>query len=381
MKQNQLITIVVPTNNRPDCVKRLLAYYSACQLNQSIIIADGSSEEIRIVNRETVYSFSGLRILYLDRYPPDTRFNDRLSDALERVNTSYCVICADDDFITPEGMNQSVDFLESNPDFSVAHGFYMCFYLESTESGKNALRWRTIYTHESIISPDPSVRAIKQLSEYATATFYAVHKTEFLKWAWAETLKHTEDTDILFGELLASTLTLVYGKMKCLDIMYSVKDLSRTRVGYVQTFIDYKKEGTYKAQYLTFRECLSSHLSKQTQLSIRKTNKLIDRAMSMYMQIHYPRKSVLTFLTSMAGKFMDRIGLHGPIRTTISRSYKRLAGYLSTKEAENNPYELPRSLTQPSEEIERIKRVILAYPTSVKNDRTCFSVRKHSPLQ
>ncbi len=364
MKQNEFITIVIPTYNRTGYLKRLLGYYNDCRLTYNIIVADGSSDEIKKANREMVSSFPVLRVLHLDGYSPETRLNVRISDALNYVNTKYSVICADDDFITPKGMAQSVDFLESHPDFSVAHGQYIFFNLEDEEKKESKFRWKTIYSNESITSTDPAIRLHKQLSEYSIATFYAVHKTEFLQWIWTETPRYTKDTDALFIELLASTLTLVYGKMKCLDVLYAVRDLSSTRVGYIQTFRDYMEACTYKEQYVRFRECLSAHLSKQSQLSLRKAKKVVDKAMTAYMKKRYPAKKrvILAPLTIAAGHIMDRPNFPGWLRKGIRSSNTRLRSYLRltrTEPVEEDAFDLPLSLRN-DEDIERIKRQVLS---------------------
>lgn len=358
-----MITILIPTYNRPGYLKRILGYYSDCRITHTIIVADGSGDEIKKTNKETIASFPILEVLHLDRYSPETAYSIRLSDALNHVDTKYCVICADDDFITPKGMGQSVDFLESNSDYTVAHGKYIFFNLECNGDEGNIFRWRTIYSNESISSIDPAVRVYQQLSEYSTATYYAVHKTKFLQWVWAESSRYTREDDHLFSELLASTLCLVYGKMKCLDVLYSVKDSSSTRAWYCQTFRDYAEAGTYNEQYAKFRECLSAHLSKQSRLSLRKAEKVIDEAMKIYMKIHYPRlrkiERIVTLapLTMAARRMMDRMNYHGWFRKRLQFIYIRLMVFFGFMKAQP----VIPVITEPvDEDIEKIKRRVLS---------------------
>ncbi|MBA7581945.1 hypothetical protein ES708_23862 [subsurface metagenome] len=44
-KMNNLCTIIIPTYNRPDRLKRLLDYYNKYGKNFNIIVADSSSKE------------------------------------------------------------------------------------------------------------------------------------------------------------------------------------------------------------------------------------------------------------------------------------------------------------------------------------------------
>jgi glycosyltransferase domain-containing protein len=359
-KVREMITILIPTYNRPSYLKRLLGYYSDCRVTHAIIVADGSRDEIKKTNKDTIASFPNLKALHLDRYSPETTFNIRLSDALNHVNTKYCVICADDDFITPKGISQSVDFLESNPDYAVAHGRYIFFNPVSNGDERDIFRWTTIYSNESISSTDPAIRVYQHLSKYSTRTFYAAHRTEFLKWLWTETSRYTEDTDAFFNEVLASLLTLAYGKMKCLDVLYSVKDRSSTREWHWQTFRDYVKAGTYKQQYARFRECLSAHLSKQSRLDPGEAEKVIDEAMKAFMKMHCPdvrkmhRIVTLAPLNMAVGWMMDRMNYHGRFRRRLGFTYARLMVFFGLKEAE-------AVVTEPvDEDVEMIKRRILS---------------------
>jgi glycosyltransferase domain-containing protein len=368
LPQNELITILIPTYNRPNYLKRLLGYYNECGITHPIIIADGSSEEIKKTNKETISSFPVLNLLYLGEYTPETKFNTRLSDGLKHINTKYCVICADDDFITPEGMSQSVNFLESHNDYTVAHGRYIFFSLESGAENKVRFSWTSLYSSESSNADNPAKRVYKQLAKYPIATFYAVHNTHFMQWVWEETLAHTREADALFSELLLSALTLAYGKMKCLDVLFSVKDHNQNRVGYVRTFKDYIEEGTYQEQYARFKKCLVDNLSKQSGLSPKNAGKIIDKAMHVYMKAHYPKKSIYIWalITVPIVYIMDRIHFPRVLRAMLRRVFDRVKRK-GTKQgidlAAGNDFNLPSSLEN-DEEIEIIQKMILSYPTN-----------------
>ena len=50
-----MITILIPTYNRPGYLKRMLGYYNDFGVVYNIIVADGSSDEIKMVNKESDY--------------------------------------------------------------------------------------------------------------------------------------------------------------------------------------------------------------------------------------------------------------------------------------------------------------------------------------
>ena len=90
----------------------------------------------------------------------------------------------------------------------------------------------------------------------------------------------------LFGELLLSMLTLIYGKMECLDVMYMARRLG-TRSDYRPSPLEYMKEGRYDAEYAKFKNCLATHLSKNSKLNAEESEKIIDKAMSLYLKQEY----------------------------------------------------------------------------------------------
>jgi len=277
--------IVIPTFNRPEYFRRILNYYDSFKEKFKIIVADSSSDENKRINKDIVSSVSNLDILYLDNYSSEIASYHKFADAANFAQEKYCVFCADDDFVTPNGINQSVDFLEKNPDFTIAHGQYINFNLKDDEKGKQQFYWKPIYSQESITFSDPKIRLNYHLSNYLIATFYAVHRGDFLKMVYKEALESKVDP-VLFGELLPSMLTLIYGKMKCLDVLYAVRD-GYSGGNWPMTLRDAIKTGIYEGEYAKFRDCLSAHLSKQAQLDIEESKRVIDEAMSAYMKKSY----------------------------------------------------------------------------------------------
>lgn len=291
------ISIIIPTYNRPNYLKRILSYYDQNKNDFKIIVADSSSEENKRLNKEVIFSLSNLKILYLDHYDEKISPSNKLTDALSQVESEYCLFCADDDFITLNGINQSVDFLENNQDFTIAHGRQISFYIKN----KNNIYWKINDLIESNVFEQAKDRINEHLSKYPIPTFYGVHKTNFLKMIWSETLKFTEDER--FGELLPSMLTLIYGKMKCLDIFYSAREIDFLSGGNrFETIRKFIKKGSYNKKYARFKNCLAFHLSKNSELNIEESNKIIDQAMGAYLRKNYPNnfkfkiKNILNYL-------------------------------------------------------------------------------------
>jgi len=280
------ITIIIPTYNRSGCLRQLLDYYNSYKVDYEIIVADSSSDKNKALNKEIISSFPNLKILYLGDYSEQIKLFDKFADSVNYAKSKYCLFCADDDFITPNGINQSMDFLENNPDYQIAQGSYLFFIVKTKKRGEKKFYWSFGYSHQSITSSDPKLRLTKHLSNYSQPTLYGVHRTDFLRMISKETIKYTNDGR--FGEFLPSVLTLIYGKAKCLDVLYSAREvIPNSLSGTNKTIYDFIREGSYYEKYIKFKNCLAAHLTKKSQLDIEESKKLIDNAMAMYMKFDY----------------------------------------------------------------------------------------------
>lgn len=295
------VTMVIPTFNRCHFLLRLLSFYRSYNFPARILVLDSSSNQNKEINRRTISSFADLNISHFDHYCSlDSDPCTKTIDAINYIDTRYTVICADDDLVAPNGIKQSVNFLEKNPDFTIAHGYYISFYVRTDERKMQRFYWTPIYPFKSITFPDAKTRLNFHLSNYYP-TFYAIHRTNFLNMIFEETLKYTDD--IRFSELLPSMITSIYGKMKRLDVFYAARenipDSSSRTYGRFRDFITAE---TWDEKYTKFRECLAIHLSKKSQLDIPEAKKAVDDAMSFYLSTRIMKKesnkNILDYLKS-----------------------------------------------------------------------------------
>ena len=269
-------TLIIPTHNRPKYLRRILSHYNEYGNDYRIIVADSSSDQNKNSNKKYICTFSNLDILHLSNYPSEIYFYDKMADAASYADGKYCVVCPDDDFVTPNGINSSIHFLENNPDFTIAHGDYLCFWLQADGAGQFQFCSRPIYPHRSLTFDDARQRLEFHFSNYLP-TQYAVHRTDFLKMALSEAAKFTDD--LQFGELLPSMLASIYGKTKHVVVPYVAREPSAQRRENLKDFI---RSGTYEDKYRRFRECLATHLTGQFNLNAEDAGKVVDGAMFAY---------------------------------------------------------------------------------------------------
>ena len=97
-----LITILIPTHNRPYLLKRALDYYD--DFGVKLIVGD-SSEAI----------FEGAQNYNCEyHYCPNMVFSKKVMFLIHQLKTPYYVTCADDDLTVKQSIIKCVAFLENH---------------------------------------------------------------------------------------------------------------------------------------------------------------------------------------------------------------------------------------------------------------------------
>ncbi|MHA2225654.1 MAG: TIGR00180 family glycosyltransferase [Candidatus Hodarchaeales archaeon] len=305
MNEENNLSLVIPTYNRPKYLQRLLTYYDEQNVNFEIIIPDSSHEEMKEINKRIVSSFSHLKINHLDHFSSETNFYFKLFQTIEQINMKYCVLCADDDFIAPKAIFKSIAFLENNSDFTAVGGYFLAFLSKFTSQGNKKFYWKQylssfdrIKPNMSLTSSDPKTRLINHFSFYFP-TFYYVHLTSFLKIIFKETLPYTKDLNFAFsfGELSLDMLTVIYGKIKTFDFFYGARESVPTQkgtstkmLGVIKTI----KDGSFDNHYSRFKNCLVKHLGQEASIDAQTSKEVVDEGMNLYIQKYitsYPYSS------------------------------------------------------------------------------------------
>lgn len=321
-------TVVIITYNRPTYLKRILDYFKANGAGLEFIIVDSSFAEDQVSNQKIVDFYNNQEGVKFTRYSyaESTSLGVKSADGVSKVKTEYCVLCADDDFVVPRGIEESIFFLDANPDFVAAHGKYISFRLNKNGSSEPKFCWQLAYPFQSNISPDPIKRFMQNLVDYFP-TMYAVYRTEVFKNIWRGIVDSGLDLKY-FGELLASILPLLYGKMKILDVFHCARqEDSAYAISHgikKPSATDYIKERTYWPEYEKFKKYLISQFSKINDVSAEEASRAIDSAMNGYIQTWYP--PVLDHyrykVSAALANFFKKVHLPNPMYRSLSFMYR-----------------------------------------------------------
>ncbi len=121
-----LVTVGIPTYKRVDGLKRALDSI-LCQTysNIEVIISNDNSPVSEMFNVIEAYASKDARIKYMHQ-PYSLRTVANFSYVKDQAQGKYFLWVADDDWLEADYIEKCVEFLESNPEFSIAAG--KCYY-------------------------------------------------------------------------------------------------------------------------------------------------------------------------------------------------------------------------------------------------------------
>jgi len=200
------LTLVIPTFNRPDNLRKLLSVLRHFSFDGEVIVADSSSDDSRQINQQQCARWAATTYVeYSLETPPFQKF----AQAIALAQTKYIALLADDDLAFPSGLSQCVSFLEENPRYSAAHGTYLRFDVH----GNRMVVPGVEYDAPSIEDDTAFGRLNSLMSNYQALT-YSVQRKDCAQAAFesAYIMK-----GLLWQELTGGSVTAMLGRVKRLD--------------------------------------------------------------------------------------------------------------------------------------------------------------------
>jgi glycosyltransferase domain-containing protein len=272
------LTILLPTYNRPEFLRRALEYYADQDLPANIVVADSSPPETLRKNAAIADLLkSRLRIQHMS-YPPDISVWDKIQHALQKVTTLSVVMAADDDFFTMGGLQRSVRYLMDHHEYSVAHGDALAFFLPDNAAVRGRIQAVVEYPQRTYDQPSGASRLISYLRSYSTI-WYSVRRTAHLKECWS--LIGEQGFDHYFIELIMGSLDIVSGKAKRQDGLYLARESHNAR-DYEMPVVWYKGDA-WDRQHRLYCELVGERLAAKDGLSAQLARQCVQYALACYL--------------------------------------------------------------------------------------------------
>ncbi|MFC2004692.1 TIGR00180 family glycosyltransferase [Chloroflexota bacterium] len=272
-----MITLIIPTMNRPDFLIRQLYYYRDVGFQGHVCIGDSSNARHIERTKRAIEALAGsLHIVYKE-YPGlnDAEVIKRL---LEFVVTPYAAFVADDDFLIPTALEQCALFLEEHSDYNSAHGTAIGVKLES-----DGAYGQVVIAHhyqQPIISDESSAqRILYHLTNYEV-TLFSVHRIESWRKMYQDISLLSDKT--FASELLPCCLSVIQGKAKELDCLYLVRQDHSQRY-YLPGKAEWVRNPNWPPMYQIFRDLLAKEVAEKDGIGTDRAQEVIEQAFGAYM--------------------------------------------------------------------------------------------------
>ena len=287
--KKHLVSVIIPAHNRPDRLRRLLDYYS--NTNIDVVVADSSKTIFPYTN-----DFPGITYWH---FPQET-FLKKIYEILDKIETPYVFFCADDDFIVPGAVDKIIQFLEENPDYSVAQGHYLTF-----EVHKKNIEFtpRYIRNFDHKITADTASLRLAQYNNCYASHLYGVIRTTVFKKMYQACINDGQPVfrNLYLAEWYFILFSLINGKYATIPCFYSAREhiydsatVATVPISVVSTAAEYQQE------FSAFLEILAAELAKQDKIPLEEAeNRILQiiRKPKEKSSITLKRKLLLTFET------------------------------------------------------------------------------------
>tara|TARA_Y100000590_G_scaffold346710_1_gene397074 strand:- start:5986 stop:6987 length:1002 start_codon:yes stop_codon:yes gene_type:complete len=306
-----------------------LEFYEKYDYPFNILILDSSSDKY---DHQIDIYINRQNILY-KKYDSSIFFPQKINDGCKYIKTTFAVLCADDDFLIPNGIIESRNFLYDNGEYSSAHGLY--FNHSNIEEAKKRGFSISPLSREITESTDETTGVSRiqtyLLGKLSNYPLYAVHRSKIFCSIWNETNKYVSDWGL--SELFPCCISLAYGKMKTLPVFYSSRepntfswgDENRFKSMYSKKNIDLASKG------------ISALLSRIDKIKTEEAYILIQKSFKKYLIRSKEKKikasnSIFLFWNMLRRKIAIRTkirtllfnGFHPSIPKSYYEDYKKI---------------------------------------------------------
>src|SRR5262245_66084218 len=143
IEAENVFSLVIPTYEGTPFLRRCLEYLQTVAFRGRVVLAGDSSGDDRAFVESAAASYPELW-LDIHRFDHGTPFLDKLRRALDELPSRFVMLCGQDDFVVPEGVERVVRSLDADAGLSCARGRVARFQLKrkagATSGGADRVR-------------------------------------------------------------------------------------------------------------------------------------------------------------------------------------------------------------------------------------------------
>ncbi len=323
-----MVTLFIPTRNRPEFLRRTLEYYARERFFGWLFIGDASTGEAAERNQATVKAFAHtLRILY--RSCPGLSACAANEALIPSITTPYCAYLGDDDFLSVQGLEQCVAFLEGHPEYGAAHG--MCVMFQTEHNRPYGPIGNVGYYPQAVVGAETGVGRLKEFFTDSQYTLlYSVHRAAVWQamFRGLRALPGMQNSNVFKDELIAVGVSVIRGKVKQLNVLSLVHQVHEDSYRFPHVY-DWLTDPAWFPSYQVFHGRLVEELVRQDGASIEEARAVIRDIFWPYLaaQVIKAWKTGATAGVAPGGSTLRRIARRLPGRAAARRSRSPAASW------------------------------------------------------
>lgn len=307
------LTLLVPTRDRNYYLSRWLWHTSRFPFGK-IIIADSSSDEKKQINQDIirqVVKITGANIYYIACIPESDPIGGDIfrkwGVGLQYVDTGYCKMCTDKEFVLPNAMVECVDYLSHHPDYVAAQGVVYTALNTSTPLSPNTYYLKFGYPARRAEHSSSSLERFEDAfvgqKSWNNNMLVAVARTEINQYLY-QLLDEYDIPGIRYAEVLLGYVGYLMGKYYYSEKMdFSIIDFvlrnnpqfnvpdgqgtTESAASRYPYFNDYIKMGVSKSYYDRYKHCMHDQLKRFAGLSPDDADNYIQSVLTQKLLNHY----------------------------------------------------------------------------------------------
>ena len=298
------LSILIPTLNRTNFLKKILTYYSKINLNAYVYILDSSIDDIANENQILIKKINNENFKYHKIFGKSCQVQKKI---MPQITTKYCVFSGDDDYFCKQGLEDTINFLNENNDFIAAHGKILHVTFENND--QNSIIDVSNYKPLGFDNcQEKSIdRLIFTFKKYQTSTF-SIHRTESYMQLMSyidENINQIQSIEMKYenifnDELLPNFLSCCFGKNKFIDKLYMIRTSvfsPRDKNFFSQKKIyDYFTNKKGKETIKKIKKILTKEITILDKNNLFENEKIIDEEINKFIKKNYLNHKKYIFL-------------------------------------------------------------------------------------
>jgi len=240
----------LPTRNRSVLCARQLRFLRENGFSYRIVVLDGSDEAEAATVRAACTDIAEYR-----HFDPSFRMADKLAAAVDDVKTPFVLLVPDDDLILLHAIAAEIDFLKQNPDFVVAHGYFLSF----AAHGDDIDIHRIIGFTPSITDENPLRRHYDLFRRYQSFYWGVFRKEIFASAVVAARAMKV----VLLREITVMSTSILQGKVARLPIVHALRGAAESHAALHQShpfFWALRDAESFFKDYLVYRNAIADFI-------------------------------------------------------------------------------------------------------------------------